>query len=182
MTVVSCGFPVPGAGAVDVLALDMLARPVLILVDRELDAAALCRGFVAADWVARHLDIVAHMYPGESPKGDVRVWHAAQEVTLEARAIARRVGSAAPELFAWRGVSIAGERWIVVQPERRAPAAQPDAAERRPEPRPAGAQSAHEPTELVFQSMLSESEIEGILGGRDGFEEDEVTSRTRLPM
>lgn len=180
VAVIDRSFPVPQLGCIDLLAADVRRRPVIVGVGDVLDMPAICNGILRAEWVAGHLEVIAHAIGGGDFNREVRVWHIASEVTPEARVLLGRMGAAAPEVFTRQELALGRERWLVVQRlagEQR-PAAAPTETTSERAPGPARAAERMRMRPLPMTSVLSEDEIEGIMQGRHA-SDDDVTSRMR---
>ena len=182
LRVIDRGLPVPGLGSIDILATDAGLRPVVICVADTLDSSGLCRGFLLADWVFENRELLGRMTGGANISGRALLWLVAKDIEPDAAALVRRIGTADFKIFTYRLLNLGGEGWLVFQrfaeesaapAEAKTEANSPSPIKASPEPTFAQKRVVH----LPIRSLLSEGEIDGIMGGRS-IDDDEVTSRT----
>jgi len=175
--VIDRAFPVPGLGRIDLLCLGTKSNPILVCACGSLCPSELCRGFMLADWISEHRELIDHVFPGASPSGRAEVCHVAGEIDPAAVALLRRIGREDVRVFTFRPLLLDGERWLVTERFE----AEEGNVPRRP--------AAHEATggegscrdsvvHLPIKSVLTEGEIDGIMRGCTP-DDDEVTSRTQ---
>ncbi|MFH0799105.1 MAG: hypothetical protein V2A66_02845 [Pseudomonadota bacterium] len=172
---VGYNFPVPGAGTIDVIAIDRNGKALLVSVHDRLDVQALCASFARAEWIVDSREVVEHIFPGISAGPDTRSWHFAGSVSREVGPMLRRMGSASPEVFECSPLRLADEEWLFIKKHEAAGMGGAVASAEKTPPR--------SPRPVYIRSLLTDEEIGDFLdsekaAGED--EEDEITSSCRL--
>ena len=115
--IIDRGLPVPDGGEIDLIAVDGSRRPLLINIGLLLDAQALSKFFVQADWIAQNSETLNHFY--ESPVGETgaRLMCLVSSVLPEALSLLKRLDDGArPEVFTYDCLDRDGERWLILRP------------------------------------------------------------------
>jgi hypothetical protein len=117
LEIIDRGLPLPDGGEIDLIAVDGSGHLVLINVGLQLDARALSRLFVQADWIAANSETLNHFYKGPVGGCHARLMCLVSGVLPEALSLFERLDEEArPEIFTYDCLDLAGERWLVLRP------------------------------------------------------------------